>query len=198
MNPTDILMDEHRVIEQVLNSLEQMIDRAAKSGRLEEEPARQAIEFFRMFADHCHHGKEEAHLFPVMEARGFAGGCGPVAVMLREHELGRLYINGMEAAIERAADGDADALQWFTEHGQSYIRLLREHIEKEDRCLFPSANRALNEGDQQQLLVAFERVEAEEMGEGTHEKYLAIANRLADQYGVPRAAASEHSHKCCH
>jgi hemerythrin-like domain-containing protein len=198
MNPTDILMDEHRVIEQVLNSLEQMIDRAAKSGRLEEEPARQAIEFFRMFADHCHHGKEEAHLFPVMEARGFAGGCGPVAVMLREHELGRLYVDGMEAAIQRASDGDADALQWFTEHGQSYIRLLREHIEKEDRCLFPSANRALDQRDQERLLAAFEKVESEEIGDGTHEKYLDLANRLADRFGVPRAATSEHGHGCCH
>ena len=198
MNPTDILMDEHRVIEQVLNSLEQMIDRAAKSGRLEEEPAREAIEFFRMFADHCHHGKEEAQLFPLMEARGFAGGCGPVAVMLREHELGRMYVKGMEAVIERAAAGDADALEWFTEHGQSYIRLLREHIQKEDRCLFPSANRAFDEQDQQRLLAAFEKVETEEMGEGTHEKYLDLANRLADQFGVPRAAIAEHCHTCSH
>ena len=198
MNPTDILMDEHRVIEQVLNALERMIDGAAKSGRLEEQPAREVIEFFRMFADHCHHGKEETQLFPLMEARGFAGGCGPVAVMLREHELGRMYVGGMEAVIERASNGDADALQWFTQHGQSYIRLLREHIQKEDHCLFPSANRALNEQDQQQLLAAFEKVESEEMGEGTHEKYLALANRLADHFGVPRAATPEHGHSCCH
>ena len=66
MNPTEILMDEHRVIEQVLNSLERMIDRATKARRLEEEPAREAFEFFRMFADHCHHGKEEAQLFPLL------------------------------------------------------------------------------------------------------------------------------------
>ena len=68
MKPTDILMDEHRVIEQVLNSLERMIDRATKSGRLEEEPAREAIEFFRMFADHCHHGKEEAAALALLTA----------------------------------------------------------------------------------------------------------------------------------
>lgn len=200
MKPTDILMDEHRVIEQVLNSLEQMTDRAAISGRLEEESAREAIEFFRMYADQCHHGKEEAQLFPLMEARGFSGGCGPVAVMLREHELGRLYVSGMEAVIERASQGDADALQWFIQHGQSYIRLLREHIQKEDHCLFPSANRALNEQDQQRLLAAFEKVEAEEMGEGTHEKYLTLANRLADHFGVPRAATSgrHDGHRCNH
>ncbi len=191
MNPTDILMDEHRVIEQVLNCLEKIIEQATAAGRLEEEPAREALDFFRTFADRCHHGKEEAHLFPLMQTRGFGGGCGPVAVMLREHELGRLYVGGMDGAIEGASQGDADALQWFVQHGQSYIRLLREHIQKEDHCLFPAANRAMKEPDQQMLITAFEKVEAEELGQGTHEKYLALANRLADRLGVSRTA-SEH------
>lgn len=194
MNPTDILVDEHRVIEQVLNVLDRIIERATAAGRLDEAPARDTINFFRTFADRCHHGKEEAQLFPLMQARGFGGGCGPVAVMLREHELGRLYVGGMEGAIERASQGDTEALQWFIQHGHSYIRLLREHIQKEDLCLFPSANRALDQADQQKLLAEFEKVEAEEMGAGTHEKYLALANRLADGFGVARASTTGH---CC-
>jgi len=200
MNATDNLVDEHRVIEQVLNCLEKIIEQATAAGRLEEEPAKEAIDFFRTFADRCHHGKEEAHLFPLMQARGFGGGCGPVAVMLREHVLGRLYVGGMEGVIEGASKGDADALQWFVQHGQSYIRLLREHIQKEDHCLFPSANGTLSEPDQQKLLAAFEKVEAEEMGAGTHENYLALANRLADRFGVSRTAseAPHGEHRCGH
>ena len=196
MNPTDILVNEHRIIEQVLNVLDKIIEQATTAGRLEAESAREALDFFRMFADRCHHGKEEAHLFPVMETRGFSGGCSPVAVMLREHELGRLYASGMAGAIDGASQGDADALQWFTQHGQSYIRLLREHIQKEDHCLFPSANRAFREEDVRRLLQAFEKVEKEEMGEGTHEKYLALANRLADRFGVARATVAEHVRGC--
>jgi hemerythrin-like domain-containing protein len=200
MIATDILMDEHRVIEQVLNCLEKIVEQATVAGRLEEEPAREAIDFLRTFADRCHHGKEEAHLFPLMQTRGFGGGCGPVVVMLREHELGRLYVGGMDGAIEGASKGDADALQWFVQHGQSYIRLLREHIQKEDHCLFPSANRALKEPDQQTLMAAFEKVDAEEMGAGTREKYLALANRLADRFGISRAVNAGHhgEHQCGH
>ena len=129
----------------------------------------EAIDFCRSFADGCHHVKEEAHLFPVMEANGFSGGCSPVAVMQREHELGRLYIQGMSATVEGAAAGDPEALKWFVQHGQSYVKLLREHIQKEDTCLFPAANHRLTENDQQQLLTAFEKVEAEEIGKGTRE-----------------------------
>jgi len=187
MQPTDILMNEHRIIEQVLTCLEKILEQRATGKGLDTKSARQAIEFFRGFADRCHHSKEEAKLFPVMEANGFSGGCSPVVVMLREHELGRLYIQGMEAAIEPAGAGDPEAMKWFIQHGQSYVKLLREHIRKEDTCLFPAANHRLTEKDQEQLLAAFEKIEAEEIGQGTHEACLRIADQLADRFGVPRA-----------
>jgi hypothetical protein len=44
----------------------------------------------------------------------------------------------------------------------------------------------------------FEKVESEEMGEGAHERYLALANRLADHFGVPRASTPDQGHSCCH
>ena len=41
----------------------------------------------------------------------------------------------------------------------------------------------------EQVLNCLEQVEAEEIGKGTHEKYHALADRLADRFGVPRADA---------
>ncbi len=197
MKPTEVLHQEHEVIEQVLNCLDAMVQRARLGEKLDKESAREAIEFFRGFAEHCHHGKEEAHLFPALAAKGFSGECGPLAVLLREHELGRLYVRGMEAALDAAAAGDREAFRWFAEHAQSYDRLLREHIHKEDHCLFPSSDRVLDEVDQGNLLAAFHRVEMEEMGPGTHEKFVQLADRLADRLGVPRATAEMTEHHCC-
>jgi hemerythrin-like domain-containing protein len=188
MKPTEMLRHEHRVIEQVLNCLEKMVQACKEDGRVEAEPAKETIEFFRGFADNCHHAKEESQLFPAIEAKGLGGGCGPVAVMLREHELGRMYIGGMESSLPAAAGGDADAAAWFVQHAESYIRLLREHIQKEDHCLFPAADQQLDEEDEQRLTAAFARVEKDEIGADTHAKYLDIANRLANYFGVPRAA----------
>jgi hemerythrin-like domain-containing protein len=85
-------------------------------------------------------------------------------------------------------------MQWFIQHGQSYVKLLREHIRKEDTCLFPAANHRLTEEDQEQFLAAFEKVEAEEIGEEAHEAYLKTANELADSLGVPRATIGEPGH----
>jgi hemerythrin-like domain-containing protein len=197
MKPTDILSQEHRVIEQVLDCLERMADRAATEHTVDESAARQAIDFFRNFADHCHHAKEESHLFPAMEARGFPRDCGPTGVMLREHELGRDYIRAAEEAVGPAASGDEQATRRFVQAARQYIGLLREHIQKEDHCLFSMANQAFSDEDQHRLLEAFQRVEAQQMGLGTHEKFLKIADDLATRYGVPREVTMAASHQGC-
>ncbi len=199
MKPTDILMTEHRVIEVVLDCLEGIVGEAAAQGRLDKDAAGQAIDFFKMFADTCHHGKEEVHLFPMMEARGYNRENGPTGQMLLEHEEGRAHIQGMREALDKAAEGDQPALREFARHAQGYVNLLREHIRKEDHCLFPMANQAMSETDQQELASRFHHVESQEMGEGTHEKYLAIAGALAAKYGVENAAAVTAAGSCgCH
>lgn len=195
MKPTDILSNEHRVIEQVMDCLEKIIQQGETDGKLPRQPARDAIEFFRMFADRCHHAKEEVHLFPAMEAKGYPRESGPTGVMLAEHEQGRAHVQGMDESMAGAAEGDAAALKQFASHGRGYINLLREHIEKEDHCLYSMANQAFTEEDQQSLLAAFEKVEAEQTG--THQTYLEIANNLADQFGVPPAGDSTPTQFSC-
>ena len=77
MKPTNILVNEHRIIEQVLNCLERMVERCSLNGRLEETPAREAIGFFRAFAECAHLAKEEAHLFPLVVGTKCPQGCRP-------------------------------------------------------------------------------------------------------------------------
>ena len=198
MKPTEILSGEHRIIEQVLDCLEKIAQNCATEGRLDKTSAEQALDFFRNFADRCHHGKEETHLFPAMEAKGFPRQGGPTGVMLSEHEQGRAHIRAMAEAIEGAAAGESEAVAQFINHAQGYVGLLREHIEKEDHCLFTMANQALTEDDQQRLLAAFENVEHEHMGLGTHEKFLNLADELADRLGVTRAVGISSRACGCH
>jgi hemerythrin-like domain-containing protein len=200
MKPTDILKSEHRVIEQVLHCLEQIADEGRAQGRVEAEPARDAIAFLRNFADRCHHGKEENHLFPALEAAGFPRHGGPVGVMLHEHDLGRQHIGQMDAALEPATTGQAATVEQFWAHAHGCVDLLRQHIAKEDQILFALADRVFSPEDQAALLEAFGHVEAEEMGEGTHQRFLDVANRLAERYGVakPALAAGGACFSCGH
>ena len=178
MQATEVLMQEHRIIEGVLNSLE-----AAAQTLKTNIPVRsgffiEAADFIRGFADGCHHHKEEGVLFKMMTANGMPVEGGPVGVMLREHEMGRQYARGMRAATEKWAAGDETARDDVQENALGYVALLRQHILKEDNILFPMADRAIPSASHPEVLAGFERVEHEETGEGLHEKYLALAGKL--------------------
>ncbi len=186
MLPSDILKNEHIVINQVLACLEKLIANAKANNKLDGPSAREALDFFQNFADRCHHGKEEDHYFPAMEAKGFQRHGGPTGVMLSEHEIGRKLVRAMIDSSKEAEEGNAEALALFSHQGTSFIDLLREHIEKEDHCLFTMGDQALSADEQKDLMAKFEKVQREDLGEDMHPKYVEVANKLADRLGVPR------------
>jgi hemerythrin-like domain-containing protein len=197
MTITEILIAEHRVIKRVLQCLKKIAERCRAEGRLDAESARDAIDFFRNFADGWHHAKEEAQLFPVMESRGIPREQGPIGVMMDEHVAGRERIAAMEQAIDGAAKGETEAVQEFCYHARVYIEMLRQHIEKEDHCLFPMADEALTDSDQWRVLESSARADEANGGDAQHDKYLVIADRLADRYGVPKDALEQNAGHCC-
>lgn len=198
MRPTEILSSEHRVIEIMLQVLARITEEAQTTGTLAKQPAEQALDFIRTFADKCHHGKEEDQLFPTMEEKGVPREGGPIGVMLSDHKQGRAFVKAMAEQVEAAASGDTGAISEFAANARGYIELLAGHIHKEDNVLFPLADRAFSEEDQAELMKKFERVESHDMGEGTHENYLEIARSLAEKYGVPHDAIAQASCGCQH
>ncbi len=185
MRPTEILSQEHRVIERVLDCLEIMAEQAQRQQQIDTQAAAEAIDFFRNFADGCHHAKEENQLFPAMERKGFSPDTGPVGVMLYEHTVGREAVRGMQREVDAQNNGDSRAAERFVEHARRFITLLREHIEKEDHCLFAMADQAFSEEDQAELHGRFAEAEREVIGEATKQKYIDLASRLAQHYGLP-------------
>lgn len=172
---TAVLSAEHRVIERVLAVLEGLT-RTPVEGSLERW--RKALDFIRNFADECHHLKEEKILFPALEEHGIPRDGGPVGMMLTEHEEGRGYVRGMMAALALAEAKNEAAKGALVDNARAYLRLLKEHIQKEDEILFRIADEAIPLAEQRELLRTFEEHEAKEMGAGVHEKYLTIAEEL--------------------
>ena len=174
-NPTHILSDEDRVIDGVLAVVERL---AADPAGTALDKWRLALEFFREFADGCHHVKEEKVLFPALEEHGIPVEGGPLGMMLAEHEQGREHVRSMVAALNQLQAGKAAAHESLVTHAASYTTLLREHIQKEYDNLFRMADEVVPESDQKELLKRFEAHEAEEMGAAAHDRYLKIAHDL--------------------
>jgi len=175
---SDDLMNEHEAILHGLSILDKMAT-AAAAGRLGDssDPAAM-IDFLKVFADTCHHGKEETILFPAMERHGIAKERGPIGQMLAEHEEGRKFIRAMaDAAAKKPFDAKG-----FSANAVSYAALLRAHIQKENTILFPMGDRAIPEPEQLKILEAFERHEETVIGHGVHERLHAMLDEFSKRY----------------
>jgi hemerythrin-like domain-containing protein len=179
MQPTERLKHEHQVILLVLGAAEREAEHIQATGSVDVAEVEKMVDFIRNFADRCHHAKEEGLLFARMEERGMPTSSGPIAVMLQEHDEGRRHVRAIAEALPQAAAGDPSAAAVIQEHLVAYAQLLRAHIAKEDNILYPIADRLFTPADQQALSEAFDRVEAEEMGGGVHERYHQLAHELA-------------------
>jgi hemerythrin-like domain-containing protein len=140
----DSLVQEHEVIERVLDSLERETGAVAGGKTVDRAFFADVIKFVREFADGVHHQKEETVLFPALCEAGMPKDGGPVGVMLYEHDEGRHHIRAMEASLDAAANGEPSARECLVRESCGYVELLRAHIQKENMILFPMAERLLN------------------------------------------------------
>ena len=181
MKATQILMQEHLLIQEVLDALERG---AQKLGSGEDTPKdffMEAADFIRGYADDTHHRKEEGVLFKALAQHGFSPDAGPVAVMLSEHEEARRLTQTITDLAQELHRGDQGAREDLIMYALAYVRHLRQHIMKENNILFPMADRAVPADDAARIEADFARVERDEIGPGAQRKYEALAHKLREQ-----------------
>jgi len=153
---TAVLRDEHRLILEVAEALDGLLRDEADGNSLDYDTVGACITFFRLFADACHHGKEEDLLFPELERAGLPHDTGPIAVMLSEHEQGRAFVRSMGASIEGARAGDDPARVELRGSAEDFISLIVSHIGKENNVLFNMADGMIVGPDCRELCAAYE------------------------------------------
>jgi hemerythrin-like domain-containing protein len=178
MFATDVLRKEHDVILKMLDATDAVGRRLVLSEKVSPDTLNGLLEFFRLFADRCHHGKEEDFLFPLLEKKGIPRGGGPIGVMLSEHGRGRELIHEMELASSQFQDSPGVSGRRWAQAAVEYTNLLREHIAKENDVLFQMAESLLTNEEQERLAQEFERMEIQKMGVGTHERLHSRMNQL--------------------
>ena len=178
--PTQILKEEHRVIERVLDAME----RAASADHVDEEFVNKTLDFVRNFSDGCHHAKEEDLLFPMLEACGIPRDGGPIGVMLEEHRMARGFTREMGEALKACANGEDGGELRFRTAAHSYVELLTHHIHKEDNVLFVMGDRMLTEDDQNGLCSKFCEVGCRAFEGKRREELMSIAEELEEAWPV--------------
>ena len=189
MKATQQLKDEHEGIKIMLRILEQVCRQLESVENLNTEHFKGILEFLRVFVDRCHHGKEEELLFPALIAAGVPKE-GPIAIMLREHEIGRNYVKAMSQTHAAYLAGDRSSSKDIVQNARGYIALLKDHIEKENKVIFVTADSRLSEKIQNQLFEGFEKIEAERIGVGRHEEFHDLLEKLSGIYLNSKASGS--------
>ena len=178
---TEVLMKEHQAILKMVEASEAVAARLRQGEKVQPGILNTFQEFFQLFADQCHHGKEEEIFFPMLESRGVPKAGGPLGVMFNEHEQGRTLIRQMRQASEAYGSGAEGSAETWAQAAEEYAALLRSHIFKEDNVLFPMAERVLSGGELERVAADFEKLEVEKMGAGTHERLHAKMASLLEE-----------------
>ena len=138
------LMSEHQHALAQLSLLDDASARLAHSGYAERDldVVRRAVTFINNDI-RIHNEREEAHLFPELER--VLPPAGPTAVMREEHRVLWEDLTALERTLD-SVTGATGAEAFGSMHAAALgvVRLLRDHIMKEDNILFPMAERALS------------------------------------------------------
>lgn len=180
MDAIETLMNEHRMIERVLDALVGFGEEVQRKGSTEKEELRRFVTFFREFADTCHHAKEENILFTSMVDHGFPRETGPIGVMLHEHDQGRGLVGTLHARAEQPDAWNDGDRQEIADVARGFSELLHGHIHKEDAILYPMAEQHLAPEAMADVARACESYEAQQ-GDA-YERLHAVAEELVSRY----------------
>ncbi len=159
MDPIDLLMHEHEVIQRGLALLLGVSTRLRAGENVSQNGTSALLDFFARFADGRHHLKEEQALFPAMADAGLPMHGGPLAVMLHEHEIGRSLLHDMSTVLpDLPAPKARDA---FCAAADQYVANLSAHIEKENGVLFRMARQMIPPEQLRECAARFDALEAQ-------------------------------------
>lgn len=173
-----LLQLEHRTIERLLAIVESQCVRLADTGHADLRVLSLVLDYFREWADACHHPKEDL-VFERLRARD-AGSAAGLAALLNDHEaLERLTVEVAELVSQRARDGihPPDAL---IDGLQRLAIDYRRHLEMEELHFFPTVAAKLDRRDWD--LIDFQMFDQKDplYDEGTDSRFRELRQLIRD------------------
>jgi hemerythrin-like domain-containing protein len=179
MDSVLLMNEEHRYIKRMLGVIRGYCLKALAGEPVDYSDFHKMIDFVRNYADKHHHGKEEDIFFDYMikELGALADKLVKMG-MLVEHDLGRLLIADMEAALLKVEAGDQEAKLDLISNAMGYTYLLHRHIDKEDGVVFTFADRELSQTAKDEIEARYDAYEALDESRLVSAKYIALLESL--------------------
>jgi hemerythrin-like domain-containing protein len=141
----EILLEEHRNIKKLILVLEQELEVFDHSDQPDYEILQAIIEYFQDYPESYHHPKEDM-VFKKLKMRdpAVANRIGDVEA---EHQVEINRLRQLAQAVENILAGREFLRQTFHDVVRDFIEHQRQHMDKEERLLFPAAVKALRAED---------------------------------------------------
>ena len=138
MLPVGPLMVEHRLIERMIRLLGKEAKRIrAANDKVDTDFILTALEFIRLYADRCHHGKEEEILFRALKNKPLTPEHRRTLEALEaDHVQGRKVVGWLNLVRERVIKGEPSAPRDLVRLLEDLATFYPAHIEKEDKDFF--------------------------------------------------------------
>jgi hemerythrin-like domain-containing protein len=173
----DELRHDHRVIQQVVAGMSAVAELLDSGKQVDPSVLADLVQFLRVFADQCHHEKEEQYLFPLLATKANGSARRELESLEREHRAAKQLV-GQLAKVAAVYLHNPAALRYrVIDLLQQLVELYPAHIWKEDFLLFPLAQQNLSPAERQNLEEQFENVERE-VGEDVRAGFEMLAQKL--------------------
>jgi hemerythrin-like domain-containing protein len=160
------LMIEHRLIEKAVPLMKVEICRLEKEKRLDPGFISEMVDFFRTYADRCHHGKEEDILFRALEKKTISPEHKKTMdELLAEHVVARASVG--KFAGSKTPEEAVEQMKKLSD-------LYPKHIEKEDKHFFIPVMKYFSQPEQDEMLAKMYEFDRKLV----HEKYAKVLQSL--------------------
>jgi hemerythrin-like domain-containing protein len=168
-------MKEHRLIERMVRLLGKEWQNMKDTSNVETNLISIGTDFFRIYADRTHHGKEEDILFKKLSTKRLSTEENEMMErLIQEHIWARQAITKLSVANNRYIHGDTEALKEMVYELEKIIKFYPLHIEKEDKHFFVPVMAYFSEAEQQAMLEEFWEFDRQLI----HEKYKKVVEEI--------------------
>jgi len=141
----EILLEEHRNIEKLLLVLEKELEVFDRGERPDYEIMQAITQYFEDYPEICHHPKEDM-VFKKLKVRDPAA-ANSIGDVEAEHEIETKRLRRFAQAVENVLTDQEFLRETFHNIVHDFIEHQRQHMNKEERFLFPAAVKALRAED---------------------------------------------------
>jgi hemerythrin-like domain-containing protein len=175
MLPVDALMQEHRLIERMISQMKKEVLTMKSKQNVNSTFIDIAVDFIRVYADRCHHGKEEGVLFRELNGKQMTSEhVEMMRELINEHVYARKTTANLNEAKERYMKGKEDARNDVWKLLNDLVEFYPKHIEKEDKRFFYPSMDYFSPQEQETLLNEFRDFDRKII----HEHYTKVLDEL--------------------